>query len=550
MYGAPAAFATSRGFLLDQSPQVLMPKSLQPLELHGLGSIGPPVDINNDPHHSRHPEPARAFNPSITQAPLGLCPRCVYAVTLRVDTLHQCSSASSPYNQDDHLLASSWFHGTAIGILDARLRMLGWTWLLNSPEYQIASSDVNVSEARRAGCAVAGEADAFPPVWAKQTYDARLLHLDGELLVTYACPSCVFSISPVRITAEPTPDGLHSLRAWATDRITYQYWPWLAGRNQALFAYDPLVQSTAREEANKDSEEANNARRGTSLWVQSRFGVVGCLGWPRYEQLQSMRCNVLPKRRSGQLPRPENCHGDRKSLPCGSSPLHTQLKPRALRGINGRGARLRTNATAALRRALRVAGAFGGLSLTSHLVRVSRRVDGRACDIYLGVGHLHRGEGELNRRLYRRRVSAAPWERSGEAGARADVRRSLRRRQPFAFGFRYTHFFYALEPQPPFGTIAVSAEFCLGTPQDARDCESVQFISGMTLRREVAPSNSSRAQVDSSTLLLAYGVNDCEARLGSLPMSRVWAMLQPLSDAPTRRTSSAARCWPGRQSIA
>ena len=68
--------------------------------------------------------------------------------------------------------------------------------------------------------------------------------------------------------------------------------------------------------------------------------------------------------------------------------------------------------TPALRRALRAEGTYGGLSLTSHLIRIQRhagagadahdgaRSPGRAqCNLYLGIGHMHRGEGLLNRHL-------------------------------------------------------------------------------------------------------------------------------------------------------
>ena len=48
----------------------------------------------------RPPYPAKprvfsVFNPAITEAPRGLCPRCTYVVALRVDAMHQCN-ASSP----------------------------------------------------------------------------------------------------------------------------------------------------------------------------------------------------------------------------------------------------------------------------------------------------------------------------------------------------------------------------------------------------------------------------------------------------------------------
>jgi hypothetical protein len=180
LYGAREAFATARGFLLDERPRVLALSSLQAPEVPGLVSIGPPEALPlrpNQPDQKRSPEPARAFNPSIALAPHGLCPRCKYAMTLRVDTLHQCDSESSPYNGGPPRLANgNWFQGTVVGILDAELRLLGWTWLLNAPAYQIASADQNASTARRAGCLLAGASDGFRMSWAKQTFDARLLH--------------------------------------------------------------------------------------------------------------------------------------------------------------------------------------------------------------------------------------------------------------------------------------------------------------------------------------------------------------------------------------
>ena len=132
------------------------------------------------------------------------------------------------------------------------------------------------------------------------------------------------------------------------------------------------------------------------------------------------------------------------------------------------------------------------------------------CDALLGIGHLHRGEGILNKRMYRRKPAGPPpWSLAGQKGA------GLRRRQPFAFGSRYTHFWYALEARPPFSVISASAEFCLASPQDSKDCESVQFVSGLLVRGD--------------DLVLAYGVNDCEARLSAIPLSRVRSMLRPLA---------------------
>ena len=53
-------------------------------------------------------------------------------------------------------------------------------------------------------------------------------------------------------------------------------------------------------------------------------------------------------------------------------------------------------------------------------------------------------------------------------------RAAPRRPAPFAFGYRYTHFFYAISADPPHQLLATSAEFCIGSLQDQTDCESVQ----------------------------------------------------------------------------
>ena len=54
--------------------------------------------------------------------------------------------------------------------------------------------------------------------------------------------------------------------------------------------------------------------------------------------------------------------------------------------------------------------------------------------------------------------------------------------QHFQFGALYTHFLYTMQPHPPFRLLGTSAEFCIGASQDAGDCESVQFVSGLELR--------------------------------------------------------------------
>ena len=72
------------------------------------------------------------------------------------------------------------------------------------------------------------------------------------------------------------------------------------------------------------------------------------------------------------------------------------------------------------------------------------------------------------------------------------------------------------KPSPNPTQVATSGEFCLAADGAPTDCESVQFISGVELQ-------------DAQTLLLAYGVNDCAAKVARLALERVWRMLRPLA---------------------
>ena len=300
---------------------------------------------------------------------------------------------------------------TAVALLDERFANLGWTWFLNSPGYQVASSTAGPDEVNATACVPLGAADhAFAPSWAKQTYDARLFAVPNGLLITYACSSCVFSVSPVRITADVAPDGgITNLRAWSTARITYQRFPWLAGRNQALFSYPPsgLADTTT-----------------PTVYVQSRLGLIGRLGSPHFERAsRPTQCMTAPgqgvRRRRAEKPRGRgsrpgewsstfhNCRSDNvRGEPAVHRPMVASLSngswtcktPLPL-GPIGR----------ELAEMLRAFGNFGGLSLTSHLVHVSPKPN---CEAYLGVGHLHRGEGVLNKYMYRRRPAGPPPWRS------------------------------------------------------------------------------------------------------------------------------------------
>ena len=103
---------------------------------------------------------------------------------------------------------------------------------------------------------------------------------------------------------------------------------------------------------------------------------------------------------------------------------------------------------------------------------------------------------------------------------------------PFQFGFQYSHFLYTMQPRPPFRMLATSQEFCIASVQDPNDCESVQFISGV----EYEPSTSS--------VLLSYGINDCEARVAKLPIAKLWEMMQPIkAESEVIITGGKARKW-------
>mmetsp|Transcript_49680 Transcript_49680/g.116331 ORF Transcript_49680/g.116331 Transcript_49680/m.116331 type:complete len:412 (+) Transcript_49680:408-1643(+) len=131
------------------------------------------------------------------------------------------------------------------------------------------------------------------------------------------------------------------------------------------------------------------------------------------------------------------------------------------------------------------------ISGTSSLVRL--RVRGR--EAMLGVGHLHHA-----REPNRTKVSGAEMK-------------SIRRGIAY-FGSHYMHFFYLLDAQPPHALLAHSSEWCVPHSTALRECEVVQFVSGLELMH------------GDSTVLLMYGVNDCEAKSATLPLERVLGMLQ------------------------
>mmetsp|Transcript_123293 Transcript_123293/g.343333 ORF Transcript_123293/g.343333 Transcript_123293/m.343333 type:complete len:491 (-) Transcript_123293:29-1501(-) len=101
----------------------------------------------------------------------------------------------------------------------------------------------------------------------------------------------------------------------------------------------------------------------------------------------------------------------------------------------------------------------------------------------------------------------------------------------------YTHFFLAFADTPPFGMLGVSREWCLAheeTFQTGKEvlCEGVQFVSGLAL------SHSNEAQ--SSSLVMTYGVMDCDARIAQIPLRTALKAIKFRAGQPRAGGASAA----------
>lgn len=90
-----------------------------------------------------------------------------------------------------------------------------------------------------------------------------------------------------------------------------------------------------------------------------------------------------------------------------------------------------------------------------------------------------------------------------------------KRRRIAAFGMTYVHYFVLLDEDPPFRAIAQSPPLCFLAAAQAKVagpktteslCETIQFISGLTL----LPGGTE--------LAVGYGINDCEAAVSVLPV--------------------------------
>ena len=448
------------------------------------------------------------FNPSLAKAPPGLCPRCVYIAAVRVDPLHQCHDESPLLKPDPgmpkNIAANAFFKGTAIAVLDRELRVLGWTWLLNAPQHQVSGA---ASPSR--WFVPSGVADRFPPPWAKAVYDVRVIAINQRLFVSYVCKKCAFSVAHLQVTAEPNANGgIRKLRAWQSRRYSSTA-PWAQGRNQALFV------------------SPRNPGEPNELMVQPWMSIIASFGAPTFAA------------------RKTQCRKGSTRL-CGATPAWRSLRLEAVAnerrnngGTGGFGWLERVSNVSHRDLAKAAVGGFR-LSTTSNLARVT---PSRDCTLHLGVGHVHRSEGELNKKMFGD-TRAPGHPRRGRARRRQEERQQeledSDNRTSFMWGFQYTHFFYALEPYAPFRVMATSKEFCLSSEQNASDCESIQFVSGVQL----ADSGTNFSQ----QLLLSYGVNDCEAKVTKVPLVRALRMLQPLSDLPKGSSAAgmALKCFPSR----
>lgn len=581
MYGAAGAFASPCLHWLRGIAPTILPlegsahAAGRNLFGHDLG-VAPQGSLNDQVVQMRGGErsilpsawPVRFFNPSVVEAPPHLCPRCAYLMTLRADCHHQCDE-TSPYATDFKALsgAKPLFRGTVLLVLDAALRRLGWTWLLAAPRSQIAPhalphlAGLSRNDSLRF-MARPGEADGFAPVHSYPVYDVRLMWYRRRLLATAVVPSgegrpSTLSLVHVQVTAKATADGgLNELRAWSSRRVVSTV-PWILGRNQALF------EASGHDNGGRGVDLGRNGQ-APQLMIQPWLGMVASLGQLNFAArrvvclapnistkrwLLDAAAHAAPVRAVGAILSSPSSNPIRGSFgDCGSHASGTELEIDAIsstgsasggregdRGGKKSAKRARRQLPAELvyNQSLglfsdsvfagRGGGSSGGgsgplprLSPTAHLIRVhgTRAADGRPCHVLLGVGHLHRAEGRKNHQgCHVGRCKSRFWHSSN----------GWHRRQPFEFGYLYTHFFYTLAPTHPHRLTATTGELCIGAAQDATDCESTQFVSG------VAPFGPAT----SGKLLLAFGVNDCEAKAGVVALARVGAMLSALPGEAT-----------------
>ena len=491
-------------WLRGMRPLVLQLEQLRPLELP-IGSMQGPRPAGRG-HRAARYEP-RGYNPSIALAPVGLCALCRYVAAVRIAATHQCDEAGATTNG---------FRGTALAVLDPELHLVAWAWWYNGAERQLHGGGAASQGLSWRPAAEPSERNhsSWPLPWPEALYDVRLLLYEGRLLATHQCRACkTFSVYLVNLRGQTNrAGGLDWLRAWSRPKNTLTWssalhpgWALLAGANQALFEYSASQGGRASLMAQPWLHVVVGLRWRNGQGLPIRFATK-----PQpdpYELGTESVADVLVERRHSFFG-PKLWFGNDSQLGNAfrmmDGTCHETLARRSTSQPTvdaNRGPTLPSLCPGVSPPSSVATAAFQFrplLSTTCNLIRVARTISGRVCEALLGVGHLHRGRSS-----------------DGKRWRRASLGKGSRPREVFRWGHGYSHFFYTLQPFPPFRMLATSREICLASAQDPTSCESIQMVFGIVN----GPNDS---------LVLSFGVNDCEARLGMLPLETVWSMLDPL----------------------
>jgi hypothetical protein len=477
-------------------------------------AYGPPADDISFP--------IRTYNSSVIRllgAARSIFRRCVYVAAIRAYTWKKA-------NRGDK--RDAWHdpsHGTIIAVLDSSLSNLAWTWLIASPDRNLK----NLQSPDRFGrwnwnrTLPLNVSDGFQPSWGESAYDTRLLNVGdaaGTILFTHHTRR--FKVMHLMLTADTTQSGgLKHLRVWSADRSPVTLDAYANGRDQALFAL-------------------GSAGGEPRLFVQPWIGLIAMYG------------RIFTRSSNVQCDRQRVCLLD--SCPCGP---HSEGRFNVKQIRYQHALRLVANETDSLLRQLDLGGLR--LSPTANLIHIScpltrrrwacpswvrggckcRRASRTSCGFLLEIGHIHRSDTRENLRN---------WGASRRLNHATEAHRLALGLGPhmFAFGAHYTHFLYAVQPCAPYAVVAVSEEFCLEARGATGDCETIQFVSGLehlagTSQASAHPAAGLEWQhrLAGQELLLSYGINDCEAKVGKLQVDSVLSMFEPvaLSQATAGRPS-------------
>ncbi len=82
------------------------------------------------------------------------------------------------------------------------------------------------------------------------------------------------------------------------------------------------------------------------------------------------------------------------------------------------------------------------------------------------------------------------------------------------FGYNYVSAMFLISNRRPFSILKLGKMFCIASTSNSGKCDNVQFISSILKSR--------------NQLIIAYGTNDCDGRLISLPINYVGKLLEPV----------------------